>query len=291
MKREFLQNFKVGEQALPKEIIDVIMEENGRDIESAKKPFADYESLKEQLKAAKDGLAAFKDVDVDKLQGKITELTGQLADKDKQWQEKLDGMAFDGRIKDAITAAKGRNAKAIAALLDTDALRTSKNQETDIKAALDALKKDNGYLFETETPPPYASGTGTQGTERGHEPMTLSGALHAKYDKNYFNPRPPRGGATAAAQELPVGGSISIHAPREGGDRISNRLFKALQIFQSTPPARGATADLRLVLLAGGISIHAPREGGDPAIATLSSKVRFYFNPRPPRGGRLLPCF
>ena len=219
MKREFLQNFKVGEQALPKEIIDAIMEENGRDIESAKKPFADYESLKEQLKAAKDGLAAFKDVDVDKLQGKITELTGQLADKGKQWQEKLDGMAFDGRIKDAITAAKGRNAKAIAALLDTDALRTSKNQETDIKAALDALKKDNGYLFETETPPPYASGTGTQGTERGHEPMTLSGALHAKYDKNYFNPRPPRGGATWWPISSGAGASL----------------------FQSTPPARGAT--------------------------------------------------
>lgn len=63
-------------------------------------------------------------------------------------------MAFDGRIRDAITAAKGRNAKAIAALLDVDALRASKNQETDIRAALEALKKDNGYLFESETPPP-----------------------------------------------------------------------------------------------------------------------------------------
>ena len=63
-------------------------------------------------------------------------------------------MAFDGRIKDAITAAKGRNAKAIAALLDVDALRASKNQEADIRAALEALKKDNGYLFESETPPP-----------------------------------------------------------------------------------------------------------------------------------------
>ena len=264
MKREFLQNFKVGEQALPKEIIDAIMEENGRDIESAKKPFADYESLKERLKAAKDGLAAFKDVDVDKLQGKITELTGQLADKDKQWQEKLDGMAFDGRIKDAITAAKGRNAKAIAALLDTDALRTSKNQETDIKAALDALKKDNGYLFETETPPPYASGTGTQGTERGHEPMTLSGALHAKYDKNYFNPRPPRGG-------------------RQSGNKILDHVKK----FQSTPPARGGdmakTAVLALLTM---ISIHAPREGGDGMSLSLLHRTFSYFNPRPPRGGR-----
>ena len=49
MKTEFLQNFKVGDQALPKEIIDAILAENGRDIEAAKKPFADYESVKEQL--------------------------------------------------------------------------------------------------------------------------------------------------------------------------------------------------------------------------------------------------
>lgn len=158
MKREFLQNFKVGDQALPKEIIDAIMDENGRDIEAAKKPFADYEAVKTQLQAAKDGLEAFKGVGVDKLQGKIQELTGQLADKDREWQDKLDGMAFDGRIRDAITAAKGRNAKAIAALLDVDALRASKNQETDIRAALEALKKDNGYLFESETPPPIPTG-------------------------------------------------------------------------------------------------------------------------------------
>lgn len=31
MKREFLQNFKVGELPLPKEIIDAILDENGRD--------------------------------------------------------------------------------------------------------------------------------------------------------------------------------------------------------------------------------------------------------------------
>ena len=58
MKREFLQNLKVGDQALPKEVIDAIMAENGRDIEDAKKPFADYETIKTQLKTAKDGLKA-----------------------------------------------------------------------------------------------------------------------------------------------------------------------------------------------------------------------------------------
>lgn len=35
MKREFLQNLKVGDQALPKEVIDAIMAENGRDIEDS----------------------------------------------------------------------------------------------------------------------------------------------------------------------------------------------------------------------------------------------------------------
>lgn len=162
MKTDFLQNFKVGDQALPKEIIDAILAENGRDIEAAKKPFADYESVKEQLKTAKEGLKAFEGVSVEDLQGKIATLTGQLADKDKQWQEKLDGMAFDGRIKEAITAAKGRNATAITSLLDLATLRASKNQDGDIKAALEKLKETEAYLFEEDTPGQYASGTGTK---------------------------------------------------------------------------------------------------------------------------------
>ena len=65
------------------------------------------------------------------------------------------------RLMAAITAAKGRNAKAISALLDVEKLKKSTNQDADIKDALEALKKDNAYLFEDDsTPPPYAGGTG-----------------------------------------------------------------------------------------------------------------------------------
>ena len=49
MKREFLQEFKVGDQSLPKEVIDAIMAENGRDIQKVKANFADYEDLKAEL--------------------------------------------------------------------------------------------------------------------------------------------------------------------------------------------------------------------------------------------------
>lgn len=83
MKREFLENLKIGDQALGKELIDTIMAENGRDIESAKKPFADYEAIKEQLKTAQDGLKAFEGVDVKDLQDKIKTLNTQLSTKDK----------------------------------------------------------------------------------------------------------------------------------------------------------------------------------------------------------------
>lgn len=198
MKREFLQNLKIGDQALTAEIIDTIMAENGRDIEAAKKPFADYESIKEQLKTAKDGLAAFKDVDVDQLKGQITTLQGQLTTKDQEWQAKLDGMAFDGKVKDAITAAKGKNAKAIAALLEMDALRSSKNQDADLKAAIEAMKKDNAYLFDDgPTPSQYAPGPGRDPIT--HQEPTSSRVRSGKSttrkdDLNYgYHPRRSKG--------------------------------------------------------------------------------------------------
>ena len=56
---------------------------------------------------------------------------------------------------------------------------------------------------------------------------------------------------------------ISIHAPREGGDWQSAETPDSINIFQSTPPARGATTfDIQVDDITG-ISIHAPREGGD----------------------------
>ena len=164
MKAEFLQNFKVGDAPLPKEVIDAILAENGRDIEAAKKPFADYESINAQLATAQEGLKAFEGVDVKDLQGQVAKLTKDMADQAEAHKKQLADLAFDGTLKDAITAAKGRNDKAIRALLDVEALKASKDQTADIKKALEKLKEDSGYLFESEeTPPPYAAGTGTGG--------------------------------------------------------------------------------------------------------------------------------
>lgn len=55
---------------------------------------------------------------------------------------------FNDDLSAAITEAKGKNAKAIMALLDLDKLRGSKNRDKDIKTALDSLRTESGYLFE-----------------------------------------------------------------------------------------------------------------------------------------------
>lgn len=140
MKKEFLQNLKVGGQALPDDVVQAILDENGRDVEAAKAPYADYGSIKDQLDTAKKTLKDFEGVDVNDLRGKITTLQNDLATKEADYQGKLADMTFDHALEKAITGAKGRNAKAIAALLDVPTLKASKNQEADIKAALEGLK-------------------------------------------------------------------------------------------------------------------------------------------------------
>lgn len=148
MKREFLQSLKVGDQPLSKEVIDAIMEENGRDIQGAKVWQEKYNQA--------------------------------VAQHEKELAE----VSFAGTLNHAITQAKGRNAKAITALLDVETLRKSENQSAAIETALEALKKDNGYLFEDQQiPPPYAQLTGAQMGTTQRSPATLAGALRERFEK------------------------------------------------------------------------------------------------------------
>ena len=86
-------------------------------------------------------------------------------------------------------------------------------------------------------------------------------SILADNSKN-FNPRPPCGGRLGTSDCWYIIHTISIHAPRVGGD-YGDREFAHDQI----------------------ISIHAPRVGGD-AMPTISSTPNLDFNPRPPCGGR-----
>ena len=101
MDTKFLQSLRVGEQPLPKEVVDAILVENQRDVEAAKKPFLDYEAIKEQLAAAKEGLKAFEGVDVRELQGQVAKLTKDLEDKEAAHRTRLAELEFEGVLKES----------------------------------------------------------------------------------------------------------------------------------------------------------------------------------------------
>ncbi len=149
MKRKFLEDM-----GLTKEQVDSIMAENGTDIESAKGELeqvrTELEQTKTQLQEANTTINGFKDYDQVKAQ--VEEYKTKYEQSTTEYETKIADMQFGTALESAITSAGGRNAKAVKALLDVDALKASKNQEADIKAAIEACQKDNGYLFGAAEP-------------------------------------------------------------------------------------------------------------------------------------------
>ena len=152
MKREFLQELRVGETALPKEVIDAIMAENGKDIQTHRQAAQQWE---------------------DKYNQAVSDHAAQM--------EKLQ---LDTYVQTAVSALGGRNLKAITALLDMEQLQTSPDTKAAVEQAVAQLKQEHDYLFAGVTPAPYARDTGTQRSQPGHSPNTLAGALKEKFYRN-----------------------------------------------------------------------------------------------------------
>ena len=132
MKRE---DVKAKLPCITDEQLNWLMSENGADI-NREKTVAEqfktqFENAQAQLKTAQDGLAKFD--------GKKT--------PDEYEAELTDGFAFDSALNTAIMGKKGRSVKAVRALLDMEALKSSKDRTTDIDKALEEAAKVNPWAF------------------------------------------------------------------------------------------------------------------------------------------------
>lgn len=128
-------------------------------------------TLTEQLKEAGKTIESFKAMDIEGVKKSAEDWKQKAEQAEKDATAKIADMQFEAALDGAIMASKGKNAKAVKALLDVDTLKASKDQSADITKALDALKKESGYLFEQEqTPPPYAGGTGTNPVNAKYTP-------------------------------------------------------------------------------------------------------------------------
>ena len=108
----------------------------------------DLAAEKKRADTAEETLKGFEGKDFEAITRDRDEWKRKHDEQEAAHKKEKEDREFNDILSSAITEAKGKNAKAIGALLDLEKLRGSKNQEKDIKAALDSLRTDNGYLFD-----------------------------------------------------------------------------------------------------------------------------------------------
>lgn len=116
------------------------------DVNTAKK------QLEEDLKSRDTQLTDLKTKATgnEELTKKITELTDLNKKTADDYQAKLSQQSFDFALKDALTGAKAKNAKAVEALLNREAIKLDGEKLLGLEEQLTKLKESDAYLFDVE---------------------------------------------------------------------------------------------------------------------------------------------
>lgn len=138
------------------------------------------DNYKSQLETAQNTLKEFDGVDVNDLQGKIEILNNDLKIKETEYQDKIAEIEFNSVLDSAILKSGAKNAKAVKALLldNIDTLKSSKNQAEDITKALENIKSENDFMFES------GSSEGGWGERHKGAPESTTGVEEAFYRRN-----------------------------------------------------------------------------------------------------------
>lgn len=170
MKREFLKGLE-----LEKDVIDKIMDENGKDIEAAKAGLEDLkkenESLKTQIAERDTQLEELKNSseDIDGLKKQIADLQADNKAKDEAHNAEMTQLKVESAISAALAEAKAKNPVAVKALLkDLDKATFDENGKIrGLSEQISALKKSDEYLFESSTPKPKGATPGAGSDQSG----------------------------------------------------------------------------------------------------------------------------
>lgn len=124
---------------------------NGRDIEKHKN---DAETLRTQLSTAQRQLGEANS----KLEGYDPEWKAKAEKAEKDAAAQLNAMRRSHAIEAGITARKGKNVKAIRALIDEEAVTVNEKGEViGLNEQLDAVENENAYLFGSDEAQPHFS--------------------------------------------------------------------------------------------------------------------------------------
>ena len=151
MKRDFLKNLGIEDN----DIISKILDENSADIGRAKGELETYKTkvsdLEKDNKTKDDTIATLQGQvgDVEKLNKEISDLKADKIKLESDLNTKVSQIQKGHAIEGAIRDAKGKNVKAIKALLDEDKITYENGELSGITEQLEALAsaEDSSMLF------------------------------------------------------------------------------------------------------------------------------------------------
>lgn len=135
----------------------------------------DLDAAKERAKTAEDTLKGFEGKDFDTITRDRDEWKTKYETMVREEQEAREKKELDEAIENAIKEAKGKNAKAILANLDMEAIKASKNRDKDIASQLKTLaeSEETAFLFSTDPENNRARFTGQlDNTGKATQPKT-----------------------------------------------------------------------------------------------------------------------
>lgn len=165
MKREDIEKL-LGDKfddASKKTVIDQIMSINGDDINREKGKSAEFETkiatLEEAAKTANAQIEAFKGMNPEEIKKQADEYKAKYDESVKEGEAKVAAVKKSYEIDLALTKAGARNARAVRALIDENAITFDKEGKViGMEEQLNNLKTKEAYLFGDNQPavPPKA---------------------------------------------------------------------------------------------------------------------------------------
>ena len=172
MKRE---DVKAKIQGITEEQLDWLMAQNGADITREKETARDVQT---QLEAANKTIANLKKAAKEFDGVDVKDLKEKLSTLQSRYDTDLAAMRRDSAIELALTKARAKSGIAAKAMLDLEKIKLEDGKLTGLDELLEALKKDNGWLFEQD------EGTGVKvdtGGEHGQGGNTGTDGVTQKF--------------------------------------------------------------------------------------------------------------
>lgn len=144
---------------LSEEQAKTVMAEHGRTVTTLNAQISTLQASEKELqsqaaKHAEDLKVLQKNAGTsEELKQQIKQLQKENSDKEQQYQQELIDIQRNSALNQVLTESKVKNVKAVAALLDNDAITFKDGQLIGAKEQLESLVKTDAYLFDLGTKP------------------------------------------------------------------------------------------------------------------------------------------